>query len=59
VADFGMIIRTIVVNQGRATIGVGGGITIDSQPKAELLETKIKAKALLNALQASDPWVNW
>jgi aminodeoxychorismate synthase component I len=59
VADFGMIIRTIVVNQGRATIGVGGGITIDSQPEAELLETKIKAKALLNALQARDPWVNW
>lgn len=56
VADFGMTIRTLVVEAGRATIGVGGGITIDSEPQAELEETKLKASALLRALSAPNPW---
>jgi aminodeoxychorismate synthase component I len=56
VADFGMTIRTLVVEGRSATIGVGGGITIDSQPTAELEETKLKASALLRALNAPDPW---
>jgi anthranilate/para-aminobenzoate synthase component I len=54
-----MVIRTLVVNGENATIGVGGGITIDSVPEAELQETKIKARALLAAVQARDPWANW
>ena len=49
-------IRTIVVDGQKATIGVGGGITIDSQPTAELEETKLKAAALLRALNAPNPW---
>ena len=49
-ADPAMTIRTIVFQDGVATIGIGGGITIDSDPEAELLETKLKAKALLTAL---------
>ena len=56
-AELGMTIRTIVFENGRATIGVGGGITIDSVPEAELEETKLKAKALLHALGAEDPWL--
>lgn len=56
VADFGMTIRTLVIDGNRATIGVGGGITIDSQPLAELEETKLKAAALLRALNAPNPW---
>jgi aminodeoxychorismate synthase component I len=56
VADFGMTIRTIVVDGQNATIGVGGGITIDSHPAAELEETKLKAAALLRALQSPNPW---
>jgi anthranilate/para-aminobenzoate synthase component I len=59
VAEFGMAIRTLVVSEGKATIGVGGGITIDSVPAEELQETKVKARVLLQALQARDPWVNW
>jgi anthranilate/para-aminobenzoate synthase component I len=55
-AEFAMTIRSIVFKDGVATIGVGGGITIDSDPKAELEETKLKAKALLAALNAADPW---
>jgi aminodeoxychorismate synthase component I len=56
VADFGMTIRTIVVDGQKATIGVGGGITIDSHPAAELEETKLKAAALLRALKSPNPW---
>jgi aminodeoxychorismate synthase component I len=52
-ADLAMTIRTIVFEDGTATIGIGGGITIDSDPQAELLETKLKARALLSALGVS------
>ncbi len=55
-AEFGMTIRTIVFENGGAYIGVGGGITSDSDPVAELEETKLKAQALLRVLNAADPW---
>ncbi len=55
-ADFGMTIRTLVFHGSKATIGIGGGITIDSDPAAELEETKLKAKALLAVINAPDPW---
>lgn len=55
-ADFGMTIRSIVFEGAQAYIGVGGGITIDSDPVAELEETKLKAQALLQVLNAPDPW---
>lgn len=57
-AEFGMVIRTIVFTGSNASIGVGGGITIDSDPQAELEETKLKAKALLRALGSDEPWVD-
>jgi para-aminobenzoate synthetase len=49
-ADFGMVIRSIVFEANRASIGIGGGITSDSDPAAEYAETQLKAKALLGAL---------
>ena len=49
-ADLAMTIRTIVFEHGLATIGIGGGITIDSVATDELAETKLKARALLQAL---------
>ena len=52
-ADLGMTIRTLVFEGGKATLGIGGGITIDSDSKAELEETKLKARALLSALGVS------
>ena len=55
-ADFGMTIRSIVFEGPQAYIGVGGGITSDSDPVAELEETKLKAQALLRVLNAPDPW---
>ena len=36
---------------GRYYLGVGGGITADSDPGAEYEETRDKAKAILSALQ--------
>ena len=55
VADFAMVIRSIAVEGEHAYIGVGGGITSDSDPKEELAEIKVKAKALLDALQTAYP----
>lgn len=55
-AEFAMVIRSLVFEPGLVRIGVGGGITIDSDPIAELAETKLKAKVLLEALNATDPW---
>jgi anthranilate/para-aminobenzoate synthase component I len=49
-ADLAMTIRTIVFENGVASIGIGGGITIDSVAIDELAETKLKARALLVAL---------
>lgn len=55
-AEFAMVIRSIVFENGLAKIGVGGGITIDSNADAELAETQLKARVLLAALHATDPW---
>jgi para-aminobenzoate synthetase component I len=49
-ADFNIVIRTIVVKDSMAYIGVGGGITWESDPKSEYDETLQKAKALFNSL---------
>lgn len=49
-ADFGMTIRTLVFEGNVATLGVGGGITIDSDPQSEFEETMLKAQALLRAI---------
>ena len=49
-ADFGMTIRTLVFEGDSASLGVGGGITIDSDPASEFEETMLKSKALLEAL---------
>ena len=49
-ADLGMTIRTLVFEGNVASLGVGGGITIDSNPEQELQETMLKAEALLRTL---------
>lgn len=57
-ADFAMTIRSMVFEGDRLSIGVGGGITSDSEPQAEFEEIRLKARALLQALDAPDPWAN-
>lgn len=54
--ELGMNIRSLVFEGEEVSIGVGGGITADSDPAAELAETQVKAGALLEALEASNPW---
>ncbi|MCC6093952.1 MAG: chorismate-binding protein, partial [Eubacterium sp.] len=48
--DFNIVIRTAVCRDGRCTIGVGGGITVDSDPAFEYEETNQKAVALIDAI---------
>lgn len=49
-ADLAMVIRSIVIADGVATIGAGGGITALSVPEREVAEMHVKAAALLAAL---------
>jgi para-aminobenzoate synthetase component 1 len=51
-ADLAMVIRSVVVTGGRATVGAGGGITALSVPEEELEEVRVKAAPLLAAVRA-------
>lgn len=53
--DLSVAIRTIVLDRGKATIGAGGAIIVDSDPEAELEEMLLKARAPIAALGASTP----
>jgi anthranilate synthase component 1 len=48
--DFCITIRTAVIADGRAHVQTGAGVVADSDPEAELAETKAKAEALLPAI---------
>lgn len=48
--DFNIVIRTILLKDGKAFIHAGGGIVADSLPESEYHETLIKAKALFQVL---------
>jgi anthranilate/para-aminobenzoate synthase component I len=50
--EFNVAIRTALIQNGVATLGVGGGIVADSLPEEEWLETEVKARAMLDALGA-------
>ena len=45
--EFNVAIRTFQILAGRTHLGVGGGITVDSDPAAEWRETQLKAARLL------------
>jgi anthranilate synthase component 1/para-aminobenzoate synthetase component 1 len=51
--DMNIIIRTILIKDGRGYISVGAGIVADSDPEREYLETLDKAKAMIGAIQGS------
>jgi anthranilate synthase component 1 len=51
--DFCITIRTAVVADGVAHVQTGAGIVADSDPQAELEETRAKAAALLPAVAPS------
>lgn len=52
--DLCIAIRTLVFARGRAHVQAGGGVVADSEPAAELEETRNKAMALLSAVRAAE-----
>jgi para-aminobenzoate synthetase component 1 len=52
-ADFAVAIRTIMVEESKATIPVGGGVTLRSDPAGEYEETLVKARGALAAIGKS------
>jgi para-aminobenzoate synthetase len=48
--DLGVAIRTVVLDGGRATIGAGGAIVLQSDPEREYEEMLLKAAAPLRAI---------
>ena len=51
--DLSIVIRTLVRTGDRITLGTGGAIVAMSDPGAEWEETRVKARALLQALGAA------
>jgi para-aminobenzoate synthetase component 1 len=49
--DLNIVIRTIILKNGKAYFQVGGAVVADSDPQDEYLETLAKAKALVRALR--------
>ncbi len=50
--EMSVAIRTAVIRGSAAMFNVGGGIVIDSDPRSEYDESLLKARALLNAMNA-------
>jgi para-aminobenzoate synthetase component 1 len=50
--DLALTIRTFAVAQGQIHLWVGGGIVWDSEPEAEMEESWVKARPLLEAIGA-------
>jgi anthranilate synthase component I len=56
--DMAIAIRTLLIKDNTAYLGVGGGIVADSVPKSEFEETMNKGRALLKAIEAAENgWV--
>ncbi|MFE7675708.1 aminodeoxychorismate synthase component I [Streptomyces albidoflavus] len=51
--DLSIVIRTLVINGGEASIGIGGAIVALSDPEEEFEETMVKSRAVVAALIAS------
>jgi len=51
--DTCIAIRTMVVKDGQATVQAAAGVVADSTPEEEYLETRNKASALLQAMEAA------
>ncbi|UCG32282.1 MAG: aminodeoxychorismate synthase component I [Phycisphaerales bacterium] len=51
--DLSIVIRTAVICGGMVHISSGGAIVADSQPQAEFAEASLKARALVQAVEAA------
>lgn len=52
-SDLSIVIRTLVVDAGRVTFGVGGAVVALSDPDGEFDETVVKSRAMMTALAAT------
>jgi anthranilate synthase component 1/para-aminobenzoate synthetase component 1 len=52
--EMNIIIRTLVLKEGRAYVQAGAGIVADSIPEKEYFESMKKAEALLRTLEIAD-----
>jgi anthranilate synthase component 1 len=52
--DLNILIRTLWLREGVLRFRAGAGIVADSEPAAELEETRAKARGLLRALGSSE-----
>jgi len=52
--DTAIAIRTLLIKDGRAHLGVGAGIVADSVPEREFEETMNKGRALLKAVEVAE-----
>ena len=52
--DLNIIIRSILVHNGRASFNVGAGIVADAIPEKEYQETLDKAAAMMEALSVEN-----
>ena len=55
-SELAMTIRSVLISEGKCSIGVGGGITWGSEPKEEYAEMQLKAKALVETIQGAVTW---
>ncbi len=51
-ADLSIVIRTLVHADGKVSVGAGGAITVLSDPEQEWSEVRLKAAAVLGAVNA-------
>jgi para-aminobenzoate synthetase len=52
-SDLSIVIRTLVVNDGRVSFGVGGAVVALSDAEGEFDETVVKSRAMITALAAT------
>lgn len=52
--DLSIVIRTLVVTEGRAFFGAGGAVVADSEAATEHEEMELKARALIEALENAE-----
>jgi anthranilate synthase component 1 len=50
--DLNILIRTMVMQGNSVSLCAGSGIVADSEPQAELAETRAKAKGMIRALSS-------
>jgi len=49
-ADLSVVIRTLVLREGEATVGAGGAVVLDSDPVAEYEEMLLKLRSVLGSI---------